>query len=111
MVQLADGSGVEAIGYGDVSIRTIICTVLLHDVWYTPELAYRLIFTIMLNDKGVLVLLENCKLKAFKNQGLLFEGTAKGGLYYVNQPEEHVFKADLTPPKPYSHNKRAFWHA
>jgi hypothetical protein len=111
MVRLADGSGVEAIGYGDVSIRTTICTVLLHNVWYTPELACRLISTAMLNNKGVSVLLENCKLKAFKNQGLLFEGTAKGGLYYVDQPEEHVFKADSTPPEPYSHDKRALWHA
>jgi hypothetical protein len=57
------------------------------------------------------VLLENCKLKAFKNQGLLFKGTAKGGLYYVKQPKEHAFKADSTPPEPYSHNKRALWHA
>jgi hypothetical protein len=67
----------------------------------------------MLNNKGVLVLLENYKLKAFKNQRLLFKGTAKGGLYYVNQPTEHVFNTDLnsTPPKPYSHDKRAFWHA
>jgi hypothetical protein len=78
MVRLADGSGVEAIGYGDVSIRTTICTVLLYDVWYTPELAYRLISTAMLNDKGVSVLLENCKLKAFKNQGLLFERNREG---------------------------------
>jgi hypothetical protein len=63
----------------------------------------------MLNDKGVSVLLENCKLKAFKNQGLLFKGTAKEGLYYVNQPAEHVFNTDLnlTSPEPYSHDKRA----
>jgi hypothetical protein len=65
----------------------------------------------MLNNKGVLVLLENCKLKAFKNQRLLFKGTAKGGLYYVDQLIKHAFKADSTPPKPYSHNKRALWHA
>jgi hypothetical protein len=67
----------------------------------------------MLNDKGVLILLENCKLKAFKNQGLLFKGTAKGGLYYVDQPAEHAFNTDLnlTPSEPYSHDKRALWHA
>jgi hypothetical protein len=65
----------------------------------------------MLNNKGVSVLLENCKLKAFKNQGLLFKGTAKGGLYYVNRPEKHAFKTDSTPPKPYSHDKCALWHA
>jgi hypothetical protein len=67
----------------------------------------------MLNNKGVSVLLENCKLKAFKNQGLLFEGTAKGGLYYVDQPAEHVFNTDLnsTLPEPYFHDKRALWHA
>jgi hypothetical protein len=62
----------------------------------------------MLNDKGVSVLLENCKLKAFKNQGLLFEGTAKGGLYYIDQPKEYTFKADSnsTLSEPYSHDKR-----
>jgi hypothetical protein len=67
----------------------------------------------MLNDKGVSVLLENCKLKAFKNQGLLFEGAAKGGLYYVDQPAEHVFNTDsnLTLSESYSHDKRALWHA
>jgi hypothetical protein len=64
----------------------------------------------MLNNKDVSVLLENCKLKAFKNQGLLFEETVKGGLYYINQPKEHVFKADSTSPKPYSYDKRALWH-
>jgi hypothetical protein len=67
----------------------------------------------MFNNKGVLVLLENCKLKAFKNQGLLFEGTAKEGLYYVDQSAEHVFNTDSnsTLSKPYSHDKRALWHA
>jgi hypothetical protein len=72
-----------------------------------------LISTANINDKGVSVLLKNCKLKAFKNQGPLFEGTAKGGLYYVDQPEEHVFKADSnsTPSEPYSHDKCALWHA
>src|SRR4030088_3708071 len=66
----------------------------------------------MLNDKGVSVLLENCKLKAFKNQGLLFEGTAKGGLYYIDQPKEHTFKADSNSilSEPYSHDKRTLWH-
>ena len=67
IVRLADGSGIEAIGYGDVSIRTTICTVRLHDVWYAPKLACRLVSTTMLNNKGVSVLLKNCKLKAFKN--------------------------------------------
>jgi hypothetical protein len=59
------------------------------------------------------VLLENCKLKAFKNQGLLFKGTAKEGLYYVDQPTKHVFNTDLnlTQFKPYSYNKRVLWHA
>jgi hypothetical protein len=66
----------------------------------------------MLNNKGVSVLLKNCRLKAFKNQRLLFKGTAKEGLYYINQPAEHVFNTDsnLTPPNSYSHNKRALWH-
>ena len=102
---MADGAGIEAIGYGDISIKTTICTVQLHDVWYTPKLACRLISTAMLNDRGVSIHLENRRLKAFKNHGLLFEGTVKGGLYYVDQPKEQALTTIAS--KPYVTNTRA----
>ena len=63
----------------------------------------------MLNDRDVAIHLENRRLKAFKNKGLLFEGTAKEGLYYVDQPEEQALS--ITVPEPHVTNTRALWHA
>ena len=67
----------------------------------------------MLNNRDVSIHLKNRRLKAFKNKGLLFEGTAKEGLYYVDQPEEHVYNthSSTTVPEPHVTNTRALWHA
>ena len=73
-----------------LSLRPTYSTIRLHDVWYAPELACRLIATSVLTNKDISALLENSKLKAYDSQRVLFVGTAKEGLYCVDQPEHRA---------------------
>ena len=64
-MRLADSIGIEAIGYRAVVIETIVETIKLSEVWYIPNLASRLILVSVLNNKGISVLLKNCRLIAY----------------------------------------------
>ena len=115
IVRLADGTGIEALGYGNITIITTCQTIRLTDAWYAPDLSCRLISVGELNDKGVSVLLEKRKLTATLGDTVLFKGTSRNGLYYVDQPSESAFttgtgmEVDGQPAVALA-DKRKLWH-
>ena len=119
LVSLADGSYAEATGSSDISIVTTGSTLYIRDIWYAPSLNCRLVSTIQLNEKGVLVLLADKKLEAYKlskHQLLagdlpdpLFTGSVRMNLYYIDQPAAiaaTLFANENTRPE----TSRQLWH-
>jgi Reverse transcriptase (RNA-dependent DNA polymerase)/GAG-pre-integrase domain len=115
IVRLANGTGVEALGYGHITIITTCKIIRLTDAWYAPDLSCRLISVGELNDKGVSVLLEDRKFTATLGDTVLFKGTSQNGLYYVDQPSESAFttgtgmEVDGQPAVALA-DKRKLWH-
>ena len=115
IVRLADGTGIEALGFGNITIITTCETIRLTAAWYAPGLSCRLISVCELNDKGVRVLLADRKLWATLNDKVVFTGTSQNGLYYVDQPSESAFTTGTAmevddQPAVALADKRKLWH-
>ena len=111
-VRLTDSIGIEAIGYGTVVIETTVETIKLSEVWYTPNLASRLISVSALNDKGISVLLKNRRLIAYqRSQDLpLFEGTVRNSLYQVDQPVQQAMTTATGNTDSTTDDTYELWH-
>ena len=92
-VRVANGGSFEAVGTGEVQIKTTKGELILEGVWYAPGFPNRLVSTGILNDGGVEVIFKKRRMRALREQDmkLLFEGTGKKGLCYIDQPEEAAY--------------------
>ena len=92
-VKVANGGVFEALGIGEVQIKTIRGSCILLNVWYAPDLESRLISVGVLDDEGVSVKFGNQKAVAIldKTGQIAFEGTkSSGDLYYIDQSDAVV---------------------
>ena len=110
VVRLADGSTIEAQGYGDVILQTTKGNVRLKEVWYTPSFYCKLVSIRVLDDGGATIIFKDQKMKALKDQRILFEGSRIDGLYYVDQPIEKAFTTSTPENTTQARKDRELWH-
>jgi hypothetical protein len=114
-VRLANRSIFESTGYSDINLVTTKGHYILKDVWYTPDFTCQLILTYILNSGGVKVTLDNHQLCAeySKGGGVVFEGTCKQGLCYIDQPTSMALTAISAASRnvlPATQSSRELWH-
>ena len=120
IVSLANNSTIQAIGTGDTTIEATSGTITLTGVWYTPDLNCRLVSTLQLNNKGVLVLLAESKVEAYyasKTQLLasgaqpLFTRSVRSNLYSIDQPTSaNVYTITEPSITTINEDERELWH-
>ena len=111
VVRLADGSTIEAQGYGDVILPTTKGNVRLKGVWYTPGFYCKLVLIGTLDDGGFTIIFKDQKIKAQKDQRILFKGLRRDGLYYVNQPMEKAYATSIPENTTQAQKVRELWHS
>jgi hypothetical protein len=117
-VRTADGSIFEALGSGNIELRTTYGSYILRDAWYTPQFSCRLVSTAILNDDGIVVTLENRNVRATSGPNIVFTGSGRQGLYYINLRTDSALAMTSTVSStdigsgilPITQSLRELWH-